>query len=187
MRSQRVARQTDPSGGNSVALLEEPFSFERRIDDPVQHKGVSLRPNRRMRSHAKLSRAGVSTCKIPRPGSSPRAAAARRALRDRFELDIHFIPSELKRIFGVDLTKIPGIRVGIGQTLFGEIGPDFTKFRSASAFASWMGYLRTTISAAAKCFGSAHERSTAEPRRPFEWPPSLSTTAGARSVISTDV
>jgi hypothetical protein len=23
--------------------------------------------------------------------------------------------------------------------LFGEIGPDFTKFRGASAFASWMG------------------------------------------------
>lgn len=47
--------------------------------------------------------------------------------------------TELKRVFGVDLTKIPGIRVGISQTLFGEIGPDFTKFRSASAFASWMG------------------------------------------------
>jgi transposase len=47
--------------------------------------------------------------------------------------------SELKRVFGTDLTKIPGIRVGIAQTLFGEIGPDFTKFRSASAFASWMG------------------------------------------------
>ena len=47
--------------------------------------------------------------------------------------------SELKRGFGIDLTKIPGIRTGIAQTLFGEIGPDFTKFRSASAFASWMG------------------------------------------------
>jgi len=47
--------------------------------------------------------------------------------------------AELKRVFGVDLTKIPGIRVGIAPTLFGEIGPDFTKFRSASAFASWMG------------------------------------------------
>lgn len=47
--------------------------------------------------------------------------------------------AELKRVFGVDLTKIPGIHVGIAQTLFGEIGPDFTKFRSASAFASWMG------------------------------------------------
>lgn len=47
--------------------------------------------------------------------------------------------SELKHVFGVDLTKIPGIRTGIAQTLFGEVGPDFTKFRSASAFASWMG------------------------------------------------
>lgn len=47
--------------------------------------------------------------------------------------------AELKRVFGVDLTKIPGLQTGIAQTLFGEIGPDFTKFRSASAFASWMG------------------------------------------------
>jgi transposase len=46
---------------------------------------------------------------------------------------------ELRRIFGIDLTQIPGIRTGIAQTLLGEIGPDFTKFRSASAFASWMG------------------------------------------------
>jgi len=46
---------------------------------------------------------------------------------------------ELKRAFGVDLTKIPGIQVGIAQTLLGEIGPDFSKFRSASAFASWLG------------------------------------------------
>jgi len=49
------------------------------------------------------------------------------------------LKSELTRVFGIDLTQIPGIRTGIAQTLFGEIGPDFTKFRSASAFASWMG------------------------------------------------
>ena len=48
------------------------------------------------------------------------------------------LAAELHRIFGVDLTKIPGIRTGIAQTLLGEIGPDFTKFRSPSAFASWM-------------------------------------------------
>jgi transposase len=47
--------------------------------------------------------------------------------------------SELKRVFGIDLIRIPGIHVGIAQVLFGEIGPDFRKFRSASAFASWMG------------------------------------------------
>jgi transposase len=49
------------------------------------------------------------------------------------------LKSELRRVFGIDLTQIPGIRTGVAQTLFGEIGPDFTKFRSASAFASWMG------------------------------------------------
>lgn len=49
------------------------------------------------------------------------------------------LKTELKRVFGIDLTQIPGIRSGIAQTLFGEIGPNFTKFRSASAFASWMG------------------------------------------------
>jgi transposase len=47
--------------------------------------------------------------------------------------------TELKRVFAIDLTQIPGIRTGIAQILFGEIGPNFTKFRSASAFASWMG------------------------------------------------
>jgi hypothetical protein len=46
------------------------------------------------------------------------------------------LAAELHRIFGIDLTKIPGIRTGIAQTLLGEIGPDFTKFRSPSAFAS---------------------------------------------------
>jgi transposase len=46
---------------------------------------------------------------------------------------------QLKRIFGIDLTKIPGIRVRSAQTLFGEVGPDFSKFRSASAFTIWMG------------------------------------------------
>jgi transposase len=45
---------------------------------------------------------------------------------------------ELQRAFGVDLTKVPGLAVKTIQTLFGEVGPDFTKFRSASAFASWL-------------------------------------------------
>jgi transposase len=49
------------------------------------------------------------------------------------------LKDELGRVFGVDLTRIPGIGTGIANTLFGEIGPNFGKFRSASAFASWMG------------------------------------------------
>jgi hypothetical protein len=30
-----------------------------------------------------------------------------------------------KALFGLDLTRVPGIHVGIARTLFGEIGPDF--------------------------------------------------------------
>jgi hypothetical protein len=58
----------------------------------------------------------------------PQAETSPKSLRD-----------ELQRLWGVDLTQIPGIQTGIAQALFGEMGPDFTKFRSASAFASWMG------------------------------------------------
>jgi hypothetical protein len=43
------------------------------------------------------------------------------------------------RIFGVDLTAVPGINSPTIQVLLAEIGPDWSKFRSASAFASWLG------------------------------------------------
>jgi transposase len=43
------------------------------------------------------------------------------------------------RILGVDLTQVPGISSLIVHTVLTEVGPDFSKFRSASAFASWLG------------------------------------------------
>ena len=48
------------------------------------------------------------------------------------------LSSELTRVFGVDLTKIPGLGAETVQTLLGEVGPNLTKFSSASAFASWL-------------------------------------------------
>ena len=45
----------------------------------------------------------------------------------------------LYRIFGVDLTEIPGISILTAHTLLAEGGPDLSRFRSASAFASWLG------------------------------------------------
>jgi len=47
--------------------------------------------------------------------------------------------SHLYRIFGVDLTAVPGISVLTAHTILAEVGPDISKFRSASAFASWPG------------------------------------------------
>ncbi len=45
----------------------------------------------------------------------------------------------LYRIFGIDLTAVPGISVLTAHTFLAEIGPDLSKFRNASAFASWLG------------------------------------------------
>lgn len=44
----------------------------------------------------------------------------------------------LNSAFGVDLTKVTGLAVETVQVLFAEIGPDLSKFRTASAFASWL-------------------------------------------------
>lgn len=46
---------------------------------------------------------------------------------------------EMERIWGVDVTIIPGIGVLTAQNLFTEVGADLSKFRSAGAFASWLG------------------------------------------------
>jgi transposase len=78
-------------------------------------------------------RAHLEEFQPPSSPAAPTAPASKKSSADGI------LKSELRRVFGIDLTKIPGIRTGIAQILFGEIGPDFTKFRSASAFASWMG------------------------------------------------
>jgi transposase len=74
-----------------------------------------------------------------KPPREPAAGTDTTDAKGKSQSNDGVLRSELRRVFGVDLTRIPGIRTGIAQTLFGEIGPDFTKFRSASAFASWMG------------------------------------------------
>jgi transposase len=45
---------------------------------------------------------------------------------------------ELDRIFGVDLTAIPGISALTAHTLLAEIGPQLNRFPNAAAFASWL-------------------------------------------------
>jgi transposase len=39
----------------------------------------------------------------------------------------------------VDLTNVPGISAITAQTILCEIGTDVSRFRNASAFASWLG------------------------------------------------
>lgn len=47
--------------------------------------------------------------------------------------------SELQKITKADLTTIPGINENIGMRILSEIGTDMSRWRSAKAFASWLG------------------------------------------------
>lgn len=49
------------------------------------------------------------------------------------------LTSELIRITGVDLTKIPAIGASTALTIVSEIGLDMSRWRSAKSFASWLG------------------------------------------------
>lgn len=49
------------------------------------------------------------------------------------------LKAELFRIAGVDLTDVPGISAITAHTILTEVGPDLSRFRNASAFASWLG------------------------------------------------
>ena len=46
--------------------------------------------------------------------------------------------AEAYRLFGVDLTRVPGIQGNV-MALFSEIGNDLSRFPSAAHFASWLG------------------------------------------------
>jgi transposase len=46
--------------------------------------------------------------------------------------------TELRRILGVDLTRIDGIDVIIAQVILSELGPDLSAFPNEAAFASWL-------------------------------------------------
>lgn len=49
------------------------------------------------------------------------------------------LKSHLYRIFGTDLTLVDGISILTAHTIFGETGPDLSKFPSANHFCSWLG------------------------------------------------
>jgi transposase len=69
----------------------------------------------------------------------PKRTKASPYQRPRYEPKTFDLRAELYRIFGVDLTNVPGISAITAQTILCEIGTDVSRFRNASAFASWLG------------------------------------------------
>jgi transposase len=48
------------------------------------------------------------------------------------------LKAELERVLGVDVTRIDGIDVNIGQVILSELGPDLSAFPNEHQFASWL-------------------------------------------------
>jgi transposase len=65
---------------------------------------------------------------------------------------------ELYRIAGVDLTDIPGVSAITAQVIPAEVGPTVSRFRNASAFASWLGLCPERESVAARFYRARHAR-----------------------------
>jgi transposase len=59
-----------------------------------------------------------------------------RPRRNEMKFDLR---GHLYRIFGVDLTEVPGLNALTAHVLLAEIGPDLSRFANSSAFASWLG------------------------------------------------
>lgn len=105
----------------SVALYRE---YQRKIVDcetETQRMMKALETKANLSIPLPTAKDSVKKCKIMKPVKAL-------ALRE-----------EAYRILGVDLTTIPGISVLHVQTILAELGPGFSKFRSAGAFSSWMG------------------------------------------------
>jgi transposase len=72
------------------------------------------------------------------PDAGPLAEAKDRHQPRRNEMRFD-LRGHLYRIFGVDLTAVPGVNALTAHVLLAEVGRDLSAFRNAGAFASWMG------------------------------------------------
>ena len=72
----------------------------------------------------------------PDAGSLQQPNHRHKPRRNELRFDVR---GHLYRIFGVDLTAVPGLNSLTAHTLLAEVGPDLSRFRSASSFASWLG------------------------------------------------
>jgi transposase len=77
------------------------------------------------------SKTGVEQRPLP-----PAKSRAKKRKTNEPEFDLR---NQHYRILGVDLTDVPGMSSLLIHTILAEVGPDLSKFRTASAFASWLG------------------------------------------------
>jgi transposase len=128
---------------------------------------------------ARLMQALPSATEQPIPPRTKATAYHRQGNDPQFDLR-----SELYRIAGVDLTDIPGVSAATAQVILTEIGTDVSRFRNASAFASWLGLCPEKRVSGGKVLSCKPARSSIAPPLRSEWAPTPSAAPRVTSASS---
>lgn len=83
----------------------------------------------------KLDSAAESSVAAPAQKRSQKPPRNRKRKKNQPSFDLG---SELQRILGVDVTRVDGIGVGVGQVILSELGPNLSAFPDEHRFASWL-------------------------------------------------
>lgn len=75
----------------------------------------------------------------PTKREQPESMATSRRRKPRKNQPNFDVQAELRRVSGVDLTRIDGINVMTAQTILAEVGPDLSAWKSEAQFSSWLG------------------------------------------------
>jgi transposase len=148
---------TDVSGVTGMAISEEPvarcleghwreegvFELEQGVECYDFHqRRIAACDQQLQRYMAALPDREVASepAVVAAPGELPRPKKAkqRRAKKSKNQPTSFDIEAELRRSFGVDLTRIDGIKAMTAQVILSEIGPDCSAFPSEGDFASWL-------------------------------------------------
>ena len=114
--------------------LEHIFSLRQSLEAFRYYQGLITETDEEIKRQ--LGELTTANTALPNPPQRTKACRYQRQGNEPRNFDLR---SELYRIFGVDLTNVPGISAVTAQTILCEIGTDVARFRNASAFVSWLG------------------------------------------------
>lgn len=86
----------------------------------------------------------------------------RKRRKNQFYFDMR---KELYRVFGTDLTAVPGISSLTAHNLLAEIGPDLSRFPNAAAFASWLALCPGSNKSGGKVLSSKTRKTSSRANR----------------------
>jgi len=118
-----------------LAEVLEAYDFQQkrivRCDEQLK-KYMGTQPTREVGGGVEV--AGEEVAEGPKPrGRKKKGPRKPRKNQPAFHLEV-----ELKRVMGVDLTRIDGVKVMTAQTIYAEVGADLSDFPTESHFASWL-------------------------------------------------